>query len=129
MRKSFPVILLLCLILISCTPKGEKSITTYRSITMDEASRIFQTEGSYIILDVRRPDEFSQGHIRNAINIPNEEISDKRPALLDDTQKTIYVYCRSGRRSREASQKLVNLGYVNIIECGGILDFNGELVL
>lgn len=99
----------------------------YRSITMDEAKEIFEKAGDYIILDVRRSDEFAQGHIPGAINVANEDIIDTEPAELPDKEQTIYVYCRSGRRSKEAAAKLAALGYSNIVECGGILDWTGNL--
>ena len=107
-------------------PKGEKNMT-YTSITMEEAKDIFQNSGDYIILDVRRADEFSEGHIPGAINYANEDILQDKPEMLPDLEQTIYVYCRSGRRSKEAADKLVQMGYTNIIEIGGILDWTGEL--
>lgn len=107
-------------------PKGEKNMT-YTSITMEEAKDIFQNSGDYIILDVRRADEFSEGHIPGAIHYANEDILQDKPEVLPDLEQIIYVYCRSGRRSKEAADKLVQMGYTNIIEIGGILDWNGEL--
>ena len=100
---------------------------TYKMITMEEAMEIFATSGDYIILDVRREDEFTEGHIPGAINIANEMITDKEIPLLPDKDKIIYVYCRSGNRSKQAAAKLVKLGYTNIIEFGGILDWDGEI--
>ena len=100
---------------------------TYTSITMEEAKDIFQNSGDYIILDVRRADEFSEGHIPGAVNYANEDILQDNPEVLPDLEQTIYVYCRSGRRSKEAADKLVQMGYTNIIEIGGILDWTGEL--
>lgn len=102
-------------------------IMTYTSITMDEAKEIFKTSGDYIILDVRTATEFADGHIPGAINIANEDIIDTEPEALPDKNQTIYIYCRSGRRSKEASSKLVAMGYSNIIEFGGILDWTGEV--
>jgi rhodanese-related sulfurtransferase len=101
---------------------------TYRSITMDEAVNMMAQETGYIILDVRRPDEFAAGHIPNAINVPNETIGTAEISELPDKNQLIMVYCRSGRRSKEASEKLVKLGYTNIVEFGGILDWKGEIV-
>ena len=106
---------------------AEEEKMTYKVITMEEAAEIFVTSGDYIILDVRREDEFAEGHIPGAINIPNETIADKEISLLSDKNKTIYVYCRSGNRSKQAAAKLVQLGYTNIIEFGGILDWDGEI--
>lgn len=107
---------------------GEETVT-YKQITMDAAKQIFEaeTEKAYIILDVRRADEFANGHIPGAVNVPNESIGAETPAELPDKEQIIYVYCRSGNRSRQASEKLAALGYTNIIEFGGILDWMGEI--
>ena len=102
------------------------NVKTYRQITMNEALDIMESESDYIILDVRRPDEFADGHIPGAINLPNENIGKDEISKLPDKNQLILVYCRSGRRSKEASSKLVELGYSNIVEFGGILDWNGE---
>ena len=99
----------------------------YISITMEEAKTIFEVPGDYVIVDVRTVEEFSEGHIPGAINIANETITDEEPKELPDKNQTIYVYCRSGNRSKQASAKLAAMGYSNIIECGGILDWTGEL--
>ena len=99
----------------------------YTSITMDEAKDIFMTEGDYIILDVRRADEFTEGHIPGAINVANEDILNTEPAELPDKEQMIYVYCRSGNRSKQAAAKLAAMGYSNIIEFGGIIDWTGEI--
>lgn len=97
----------------------------YRSITTEEASALFEADGSYVIVDVRRADEFASGHIPSAINIPNESIGEKCPPELPDRQQLIYIYCRSGNRSKQASAKLAAMGYTNIVEFGGILDWPG----
>ena len=99
----------------------------YVSITMEEAKNVFETQGDYIILDVRREDEFAEGHIPGAINVPNEGIQDTEPSELPDKNQTIYVYCRSGNRSKQAASKLVAMGYTNILEFGGIMDWTGEI--
>ena len=99
----------------------------YTSISMAEAKEVFATPGNYIILDVRRADEFAEGHIPGAINVPNEDIGDEQPAELPDLDQVIFVYCRSGRRSKEASAKLAAIGYTNIYEFGGILNWDGEI--
>ena len=88
---------------------------------------IFEVPGDYVIVDVRTADEFSQGHIPGAINIANETITDEEPKVVGDKNQTIYVYCRSGNRSKQASAKLAAMGYADVIECGGILDWTGEL--
>ena len=108
---------------------GGNEAMTYEQILMEEAKEIFETaeEKHYIILDVRRPDEFADGHIPGAINIANETIGTEAPAELPDKDQVIYVYCRSGNRSKQAAEKLVALGYSNIIEFGGIIDWTGEI--
>ena len=106
---------------------GDDDMNKFSQITMDEAKEIFEKPGDYIILDVRRADEYAGGHIPGAINVANESINDTCPEELPDMNQTIYVYCRSGNRSKQASEKLVSLGYTNIIEFGGILDWTGEI--
>lgn len=108
-------------------PGGEQEVAEYISITMEEAKEIFETPGEYIVVDVRRADEFAQGHIPGAINIANEDISDTEPTSLPDKDQTIYVYCRSGNRSKQAAGKLASMGYSNIIEFGGIIDWTGDI--
>lgn len=108
-------------------PGRDKEEAEYTSITMEEAKECFKTPGDYIILDVRRADEFAEGHIPGAIHIANEDITDTEPAALPDKDQTIYVYCRSGNRSKQASAKLASMGYGNIIEFGGIIDWTGEI--
>ena len=121
-------LLLVILLLAGCaeTTSGEND-ATYRQITMSEAVEMMASESDYIILDVRRPDEFAAGHIPNAVNIPNESIGADEIDELPDKDRLILVYCRSGNRSKQASEKLVRLGYTNIVEFGGILDWKGEI--
>lgn len=107
---------------------GEENNMSYKSITMDEAKELFETPGDYVILDVRRSDEFAEGHIPDAVNIANEDITDTEPSGLPDKNQLIYVYCRSGNRSKQASEKLAAMGYTNIVEFGGITDWKGEIV-
>ena len=109
---------------------GGEDTMTYKKISMDEAKQIFESgmEDSYIILDVRRTDEFAEGHIPSAINVENESIGSEAPAELPDKNQVIYVYCRSGNRSKQAAEKLAALGYTNIVEFGGIIDWTGEIV-
>lgn len=107
---------------------NQEQTNTYRQISMDEAVAMMAQESDYIILDVRRPDEFAEGHIPNAINVANETIGTVEIPELPDKDRLIMVYCRSGRRSKEAAEKLVALGYTNIVEFGGILDWTGEVV-
>ena len=107
-------------------PGGDRQAEDYTSITMEEAKEIFSEGGDYIILDVRRADEFALGHIPGAVNIANEEIGNMEPEGLPDKEQTIYVYCRSGNRSKQAAAKLAAMGYTTIIEFGGITDWTGE---
>ena len=127
MKKLIPI-LLSALMFTGCSGTSNSQTNIYRSITMDEAVTMMAQENGYIILDVRRPDEFAAGHIPNAINVPNESIGTDEIPELPNKDQLIMVYCRSGRRSKEASAKLVKLGYTNIVEFGGILDWKGEIV-
>ena len=125
--KKLILILLSALMFTGCAGASNHQTHTYRQITMDEAVTMMAQETDYIILDVRRPDEFAAGHIPKAINVVNETIgTDEIPELPDKDQR-IMVYCRSGRRSKDAAEKLVKLGYTNIVEFGGILDWKGEI--
>ena len=127
MKKLIPI-LLSALMFTGCAGTSNSQTNTYRSITMDEAVTMMAQETDYIILDVRRPDEFAAGHIPKAINVPNETIGTAEIPELPDKDQLIMVYCRSGRRSKEASEKLVKLGYTNIVEFGGIIDWEYEIV-
>ena len=127
MKKLIPI-LLSALMFTGCAGTSNHQTNTYRSVSMDEAVTMMAQETGYIILDVRRPDEFAAGHIPNAINVPNETIGTADIPELPDKDQLIMVYCRSGRRSKEASEKLVKLGYTNIVEFGGILDWKGEII-
>ena len=125
-KRLIPIILSTILLTACTLPKKPQS--TYKQITMDEAANIMKTETNYIILDVRRPDEFNEKHIPGAINVPNETIGDEDIPALPDKDQLILVYCRSGNRSKQAAEKLVKLGYTNITEFGGIIDWRGETI-
>ena len=125
MKKILPFILA-ALLLAGCTVPAEEA--TYRQINMDEAITMMEEESGYIILDVRTPEEFAEKHIPGALNIPNETIGTEEIPELPDKDQLILVYCRSGNRSKQASEKLVALGYTNIVEFGGINDWPGETV-
>lgn len=125
--KKFITLLLSVLFLAGCAlPAGQE--VSYRQINMDEAITMMEEESSYIILDVRTPEEFAKKHIPGALNIPNETIGTEEIPELPDKDQLILVYCRSGNRSKQASEKLVALGYTNIVEFGGINDWPGETV-
>ena len=98
------------------------------NITAEEAKKIMDTESEYVVLDVRTEEEFAQGHIPGAILIPDYEIREEAESSLPDKDALILVYCRSGRRSKNAAQILLELGYTNIREFGGILDWPYETV-
>lgn len=106
--------------------KNEKK-AEYKKITSDEAKKIMETEKT-IVVDVRTTEEYNEGHIPNAISIPLETIEKEAEAKLKNKNDLILVYCRSGRRSREAALKLIEKGYTNVIDFGGIQDWNGEVV-
>ena len=100
----------------------------YVHISQEDAMAQMVDGEDYILLDVRTQAEYAEGHIPGAICLPNESIGSEPPAELPDREQTILVYCRSGRRSAEAAQKLADMGYVNVLEFGGILDWTGQIV-
>ena len=105
---------------------GDKK--TYRQVSPEEAAAMMEEESDYIILDVRTQEEYETAHIPGAICIPNETIGTEDIPELPDKEQLILVYCRSGNRSKQASEKLVNQGYTNIVEFGGINSWTGETV-
>lgn len=112
--------------LTACQDSG--NTPTYDQITAEEAKTIMDTETDYIIIDARTEEEFAEGHIENAILIPEYEIAQRAEKELPDKEQLILVYCRSGRRSKIASEELVKLGYTNVKEFGGIIDWPYEIV-
>ena len=126
MRKLIPFLLSLLLLAGCAAPVDSEA--SYQQISMDEAIAIMESESDYIILDVRTTEEFADKHIPDAINIPNETIGTEEIPELPDKAQLILIYCRSGNRSKQASDKLVGLGYTNIVEFGGINDWPGETV-
>ena len=114
------VALMLIPLLIGCNGNNKSA---YEQITPAEAKALIDSEEGYIILDVRTPEEFAEGHIEGAILIPDYEIGEKAEGILTDKDQLILVYCRSGRRSKNAASELATLGYTNIKEFGGILDW------
>ena len=125
MKKIIPFLMALPL-LAGCGAESEES--TYRQVNAEEAATMMEEESGYIILDVRTAQEYGEKHIPGAINIPNETIGTEDIPELPDIEQLILVYCRSGNRSKQASEKLVKLGYTNIVEFGGINDWTGETV-
>ena len=125
MKRIIPILMAL-LLLSGCATQSAKK--TYRQITMEEAVTMLEEETGYTILDVRTAQEYSEKHIPGAINIANESIGTEDIPELPDKDQLILVYCRSGNRSKQASEKLVKLGYTNIVEIGGINSWPGETV-
>ena len=126
MMKWIPFLMMLVLF-AGCAAPG-RAVPGYRQISMDDAIAMMKEDSGYIILDVRTPEEFRAGHIPGAINVPNETIGSDEIPQLPDKGQLILVYCRSGNRSKQASEKLAALGYTNIVEFGGINDWPGETV-
>lgn len=126
--------LLLCLVLLAgCgveKDEGESKMkqSSYTKISADEAKTMMDEQEDYILLDVRAQSEFDTGHIEGAILIPDGEIKDRAEAELADKDAAILVYCRSGRRSKIAAQALVEMGYTNVLDFGGIADWPYETV-
>ena len=126
--KKLIFLLLAVMLLTSCGQTEEKAQeAVYVNITAQEAKEIMDTREGYIILDVRTQEEYDQGHIPGAILIPDTQIGARAEKVLTDKDQLILVYCRSGRRSKLASEILVELGYTNIREFGGIIDWPYEV--
>ncbi|SCY22691.1 cyclophilin-like fold protein [Butyrivibrio sp. INlla14] len=140
--------LTLAIVLTGCGSKTESDVTiiggadgptsiflaskndkdSYTQIDQETAKLMMDLNDGHVIVDVRRQDEYDEGHIPGAICIPNESITDSMPSELPDLEQIILVYCRSGRRSKEAAQKLFDMGYTNVFEFGGIIDWTGEVI-
>lgn len=133
MRKIILIIIILTIIIIGVVcimNRKERNIENeviIKHVSMDDIVQIMEENENYIILDVRTIAEYNEGHIPNAICIPNETIDENVVNKLPDKNQMILVYCRSGNRSRQAAEKLKKLGYTNLIEFGGIIDWKGEI--
>ena len=126
--KKLIFVLLAVMMLTACGQDTENDReVVYMNITAEEAKRIMDSEEDYIILDTRTEAEYDEGHIPGAIVIPHDEIADRAEEELPDKDRSILVYCRSGRRSKLAAEALVELGYTNIKEFGGIIDWPYEV--
>ena len=123
------VFLLLAVMLLTACGQAKENDqgAVYMNITAEEAKQIMDTEEGYVILDVRTQEEYDEGHIPGATQISHEEIAEKADKVLTDKDQLILVYCRSGRRSKIAAEALVGLGYTNIKEFGGIIDWPYEV--
>lgn len=128
MRKILCICALLCMFgFAGCAQEENHMEYTYQQITAQEAKAIMDAETDYVIIDARTEEEFAAGHIANAILIPEYEIAERAETELPDKDALILVYCRSGRRSKIASEELVKLGYSNVKEFGGIIDWPYEI--
>ena len=132
MKRILLPLLLILFILTGCAQKldGDGMIgkTTYIQIDQEKAKEMMAVNDGHVIVDVRRADEYAAGHIPGAILIPNESIGTEKPEQLSDKDQIILIYCRSGNRSKQAAQKLADMGYTNIYEFGGINTWTGEVV-
>ena len=126
--KKLIFLLLAVMMLTACGQDKENNQgAVYVNITAEEAKQTMDTEEGYIILDVRTREEYDEGHIPGATQISHEEIAEKAEDVLTDKDQLILVYCRSGRRSKIAAEALAELGYSNIKEFGGIIDWPYEV--
>ena len=149
MKKYFITIIVVMLVLAGCSCSKEADNTantststnvnedninmtannkTYKQISQEEAKEMMKKDDGHIIVDVRRQDEYDNGHIVGAILIPNESIGTSQPKQLKDLNQIILVYCRTGNRSKQAAQKLADMGYTNVYEFGGINTWDGDVV-
>ena len=136
MKKIIAITIIIILCLTECSGNvsntsatmSQEQLLQYKQISQEEAKEMMNREDGHIIVDVRRRDEYDEGHLPDAILIPNESIEKSRPKELPDLDQIILVYCRSGRRSKEATEKLAAMGYKNVYEFGGIITWTGETV-
>ena len=135
MKKKFSLIIIAAFVLLfsACSSKeqvvdGEDKVPGFIQISQDEAKQMMEMDDGHIVVDVRRPDEYASGHIPGAICIPNESIAAEQPKELQDLDQVILIYCRSGNRSKQAAKKLFDMGYTNVYEFGGIIEWTGEVV-
>ena len=127
-NKRFLIALLTFALPFGCIGCSDGGSASYDQISGAEAKALMDSESGYIIIDARTQEEYDQGHIPGAILIPEYEIADRAEKELPDKDQLILVYCRSGRRSKIAAEELVKLGYTNVKEFGGIIDWEYEIV-
>ena len=129
MKKIICAILPLLLTTGCMNPEGGDTMNTqYTSITPEQAAEMIRTDQTLIVVDVRRKEEYEEAHLKDAVLIPNETIGSEKPKELPDFDQKILIYCRSGVRAKQAAQKLVTIGYTDVYEFGGIIDWKGETV-
>ena len=134
MKKLLLILFAGLLVMAGCNKKenehpvdGDGYDRSYRQISMEEAEDMMRRNDNHIIVDVRTVEEYEEGHIPGAICIPVETIGKEKPEKLWDLDRIILIYCRSGNHSKQAAQKLLEIGYTNIYEFGGIIDWKGEI--
>ena len=127
-NKRFLIALLTLALPFGCVGCSDGGSATYEQISGAQAKALMDSESGYIIIDARTQEEYDEGHIPGAILIPEYEIADRAEKELPDKDQLILVYCRSGRRSKIAAEELVKLGYTNVKEFGGIIDWKYEIV-
>lgn len=132
MKQMIFLMMTLTVLLTACSAKeqmadGGNTMKSYYHISQEEAARMMELDDGHIVVDVRRQDEYDSGHIPGAVLIPNESIGTSRPEELPDPDQIILVYCRSGNRSRQAAQKLFDMGYTRVYEFGGISTWTGPI--
>ena len=127
-NKQFLLMLLTLALPFGCVGCSDGGSATYEQISGAEAKALMDSESGYIIIDARTQEEYNQGHIPGAILIPEYEIADCAEKELPDKDQLILVYCRSGRRSKIAAEELAKLGYANVKEFGGIIDWEYDIV-
>ena len=126
MKKLLSILLILTLLILTVSCRQAENEVIYMNISAKEAKEIMDSQKDYIILDVRTREEYDEIHIPGAILIPDYEIKEKATDILKDKNQLILVYCRSGRRSKIAANSLIEMGYTNIREFGGIIDWPYE---
>ena len=127
-NKRFLLMLLTLALPFGCVGCSDGGSATYEQISGAEAKALMDSESGYILIDARTQEEYDEGHIPGAILIPEHEIADRAEKELPDKDQLILVYCRSGRRSKIAAEELVKLGYTNVKEFGGIIDWEYDIV-
>jgi len=126
------ILLLFAMVLASCgkapAEKPAETGAAFQTVTAEEGKAMLEEDPVIILLDVRTPEEFAEGHIAGAIRITDSELEAEAPRQLPDKDAKILIYCRSGRRSRASAQKLVDMGYTQVYDMGGIIDWPYEIV-
>lgn len=124
------IVLLIVTMIVSgsCSNAPETSDSSYKKISAEDAKNRMDEDKDVIVVDVRTLDEYKEGHIEGSILIPNETITDTPPELLPDLDAEVLIYCRSGNRSQQAAEKLMDLGYTNVYDFGGIIDWPYDTV-